>query len=91
MAAPRSKVPLSAPLMPQVVGVADEVHDVGVLEERLAGDAAPVEAEAADAVFFEEDDGLAELRRANGGDVAARAAADDRDIVVSHSLSLDYH
>jgi hypothetical protein len=71
--------------------VADQVDDVGVLEERLAGNATPVEAKAAEPFAFEEDHGLAELGRANGGDVAAGATADDCDIVVSHSLHLDYH
>src|SRR5581483_2492424 len=65
-------------------GVAEEVEHLGVPEQRLAGDAAPVEAEAADALLLDEHDALAELRGADGRDITARPAADDGDVALRH-------
>ena len=50
-------------------------------EERLGRDAADVDAGAAEGlVGFDADDGEAELCGADGGDIAAGAAADDDEI-----------
>ena len=58
------------------------VVKLGVAQEALGGDAAPVQAGAAGAVAFDDGDFLAELRGADGSDVPGRAAADDDEIVV---------
>src|SRR6185312_11274958 len=62
------------------LGVLHVVIDLGRAQERLGRDAAPVEADAAE--IFALDNGRleAELRRADGGDVAAGAGADDDDV-----------
>jgi hypothetical protein len=53
----------------------------GHVEERLRGDAAHVEADAAEhGVALDEGDPLAEVRRAEGGGVAAGAGAEDDDV-----------
>src|SRR5205823_420438 len=69
---------------PVGLGVADEVDDLGVPEQRLARDAAPIEAETANALLLDQDVALAGLRGADGGDVTTGTAADDRDVVLSH-------
>ena len=57
--------------------------DVGVLEERFGGDAAAVQARAAEERIFLDDGHLhAELPGADAGDIAARTAADDDDVVL---------
>ena len=53
--------------------VGQHVGKLGVLEQRLGGDAADVEAHPAPVLVLHDGDGLAELSRADGGDVAARA------------------
>ena len=54
----------------------------GGMQQRLGGDAADVEAGAAKGRFFLDDgDCEAELRRADGADIAAGAGADDDEIV----------
>jgi hypothetical protein len=58
-----------------------ELIVLGGAEEGLRGDAADVDAGAAEGlVEFDADDGEAELRGADGGDVAPRTAADDADV-----------
>ena len=52
-------------------------------DQRLGGDAAPVQAGAAELFLFDDGDGRAELRGADGGGIAARAGADDYDVKVS--------
>ena len=68
----------------ELLGAAEEADDLGVVEERLGGDAAPVEADAADAVLLDEGSLQAELGRPDRGDVAAGPAADDSHVVVCH-------
>jgi hypothetical protein len=58
---------------------------VARLEHRLSGDAAPVEAGAADLRLLNQRDTLPELRRSEGGGVAARSAAEYEEIVVGHA------
>ena len=54
-------------------------------EERLARDAADVETGAAEFLVFFDDGGLeSELGGADGGDIAARAGADDDDVEFIH-------
>ena len=74
-----------APLLP----VLRDLERVGVLEQRLGRDAAPVEAGAAEHRRALDDGGLQpELRGADRGDVAAGARADDDHVVfVRHYLS----
>src|SRR6185312_5514383 len=57
-------------------------------QQRLGRDAAPVEADAAEVFALHESGFHAELRRADGGDVAARAAAqhDEVEALVRHWL-----
>ena len=58
-----------------------ELVVLGRVEERLGRDAADVDAGAAERlVHLDADGGEAELRGADGGDVAARSAADDHDV-----------
>ena len=73
--------------MPYVSASRTRFDDLGVPEQRLAGDAAPVQAEAADALLLDQHDALAELRGADRGDVAAGPAADDGDVVLSHECT----
>ena len=70
-------------------GMARLLEHFGGVQQRLRGDAADVEAGAAEGRRFLDDrDLLAELRRAYRADIAAGAAADD-DCVVGHlDLSL---
>jgi dihydrolipoamide dehydrogenase len=57
-------------------------RELGVLEQRLGRDAADVEAHAAPVLLLDDGGGLAELRRADGGDVAAGACTENEDIEV---------
>ena len=57
-------------------------NECGRVEQRLGGDAADVEAGAAEGLALLDDGSLqAELRRPDGADIAARAGADDDEIV----------
>jgi len=57
--------------------------DVGVLEKGLRGDAAAVETRAAEeGILLDDGDLEAELARADAGDVSARTASDDDDVVL---------
>ena len=64
----------------ELVEMMQQVIDLGRTEQRLGGDAAPVEADAAEMFAFDHGRRHAELGGADGGDVAARAAADDDDV-----------
>ena len=60
----------------------EEADDLGVAEDGLGGDAAPVEADAAEGVALDDDGCEAELGGADGGDVAAGPRADDGELVL---------
>jgi hypothetical protein len=60
-----------------------QIH-VGVLDERLRGNAAPVETGPAGAVVLDAGDFLAELGGADGADIAGGSAADDDKVVGGH-------
>jgi len=62
------------------------VEQLGVLEQRLGGNAAVIIAGAAGAVLVDTGDFLAELRCLDGSDVAGRTGADDDKIVVGHKI-----
>src|SRR6056297_2162091 len=68
------------------------VQLVGGVQQRLGGDAADVEAGAAKGFSALDAGGFqAELRAADGGDIAAGAGADDDDVIVCHgSVSFDF-
>jgi hypothetical protein len=74
-------VPLS--LRPQKSAFWSFLHELGVGEEGLRGDAAPVEADAAELGALDAGDVVAELGGADGADVAGGAAADDDEIEVT--------
>ena len=61
-----------------------QVKQFGVAKEGLRGDATPVQASAAGAFLFNARDLFAQLRRADGGDVARRAATDHNQVIRSH-------
>ena len=74
-------------LQAKVAGVVlDRLIDLGVFEERLGGDATPVQASAAGAVHFDHRHFFAELPRANCRDIASRPAAHHNHIVFSHNF-----
>ena len=55
----------------------DDLESVGVLEQRLRGDATPQQARPAERLLFlDHGDGQAELRGADGGNIPAGARAD---------------
>ena len=56
--------------------------ELGVAQQRLGGDAADVEADAAPVLLLDDRGRQAELGRADGGDVPARAGAQHDDIEV---------
>ena len=56
--------------------------ECAVFEQGLGGDAAPVEAGAAEVFLFDAEDAFLELPRADGGGVTGGAAADDDDVVL---------
>ncbi len=62
--------------------------DLGRAQQRLGRDAAPVEADAAQMLALDDGRLEAELRRADGCDVAAGSAADDQDVIkgICHDL-----
>src|SRR5206468_8926434 len=74
-------VPLEAAQAdPDLGGAAEERDDLRVPQQRLGGDAAPVQAHAAGPVVLHDADGETELGAADRGDVAAGAGPDDRDV-----------
>ena len=70
----------------EFLGVLEIVVNVGVVQENLRGDAAHVQAGAAEKRVLFDDGGLqSPLPGANRGDVAARSAADDHEIIFSQA------
>ena len=68
---------------PEFFRPVDLLVDFGVLQQGLGGDAASMRAGATDERILLDDRHLhAELTGANSGDVSARAAADDHDVVL---------
>ena len=65
---------------PEVGGPLEELEDLGVPEQRLGGDAPPVQADAPRPVLLDHGRLQPELRRANGRHVAAGARAHDDDV-----------
>src|SRR5271170_7220038 len=63
------------------------MENLGGAEQRLGRDAAPVETDAAEIIALDDGGLEAELRGADGADIAARARADDDDVEIrlSHS------
>ncbi len=74
---------------PELGRVPHRPVELGGAEQRLGGDAAPVEADAAEMLALDDRGLHAELRRADGGDIAAGAGADDGEIEarVSHGVA----
>ena len=72
----------------QVGLVVEGVREVGVLEERLRGDAPDVQAHTAPVLLFDDGDREAELSASDGRDVTAGAGAENDDVVVRHASSL---
>ena len=67
-------------------GAFEVIVNVGVVQENFGGDAAYVQASAAEErIFFDDGDFQAPLRGANAGDVSAGSAADYYDIVFSQT------
>src|SRR5262249_37716150 len=62
------------------LGVLQIVENLGRAQQRLGRNAAPVETDAAEIFPFDNGRLETELRRADGGDVAARPRADDDDV-----------
>ena len=76
----------SAHFEAEFFGALEMIVDIGVVQENFGGDAAHMQASAAEErVFFDDGDFQAPLRGADGGDVSARSAADDHDIVFSQT------
>src|SRR5215470_9211553 len=74
----------------EVLGVVlDQVGDVGAVEQGLAGDAADVDAHAAQLVPFHHCRAEPELGGADGADITAGTAADDDYVVVRHAVCLE--
>ena len=75
-------------LQPIVLGVLHVVEDFRRAQQRLGRDAAPVQADTAEIVALDDGRLETELRRADGGDIAAGAGADDQnvEIRVSHTV-----
>jgi hypothetical protein len=67
-------------------GAFEVIVNIGVVQENFGGDAADVQASAAEkGIFFDDGNFQAPLRSADGGDVSARSTADDHDIVFSQT------
>ena len=67
-------------------GVAECVEHLGVTEQRLAGDASPVEANATQLAVFHHHRAHAELPGANGGDVSARPRTQNQHVVIGQRV-----
>ena len=74
---------------PQVVegeavvgGFVERLQHLGIVDQRLGGDAAPVEADAAQALALDDGRLQPQLRRPNRGHIAARPAADHDYIIL---------
>ena len=64
--------------------MAHQVIKLGIAQQDLGGDAAPIIAGAARPVFLHAGHFFAELRGADGADITRGSAADDDEIVVCH-------
>src|SRR5262249_18503736 len=64
----------------EVRGVTHQVDALGIAQQRLGGDATPVQAHAAGPIVFHRGDREAELGAADRRDVAARSGADHHDV-----------
>ncbi len=65
--------------------VLDQLDQMGVGQERLGGNAAPVQADSAELVALDAQDALLELGGADGAGVSGGTAADHGDVeVVGH-------
>ena len=65
--------------------ILDVLHQLGAVEQAFGGDAADIQAGAAQVLPFDEGHLGAQLGRPDGGHIAARAAADDNDLHSSFS------
>src|SRR3546814_10821720 len=66
------------------------MEDLGRAQQRLGGDAPPVEADAAQILTLDDRGLQAELRRADRRDIAAGARAENNDVVsVNHDILLE--
>ena len=63
------------------VQVPDERFHLGAFQQGLGRNTTPVEARAPGPFHFHADDFLAQLRRADGADIAGRTAADNHEII----------
>ena len=66
-----------------VLGVLHVMENLGRAQQRLGRNAAPVEADAAEIIALDDGRLEAELRGADGGDIAAGAGADDQDVEIA--------
>src|SRR2546427_134079 len=64
----------------ELLGLAQQLGDVGRMQQRLGGDAADVHAYSAQLLFLDQRGRQAQLRSPDGGDVARRAAAQDQHV-----------
>src|ERR1017187_5725102 len=64
---------------PEGVGMADVMEQVGRGDQRLGGNATPIEARAAELFFLDNGGGCAQLRRADRRRVTPQSRADDYD------------
>ena len=60
------------------------VGDLGGVEQRLGRDAAPVEANTAEILTFNNRDFQPKLRRADGGNIATGAGTENDEVVIRH-------
>jgi len=65
-----------------ILGVLDVFEHVGALEQRLGGDASPIQADAAQGFTFDDGGLQTELGGADGGYITTGAAAEYHDIVL---------
>ena len=80
---------VASPLIAERLAVVlDQLDEVGVGQQGLGRDAAPVQADAAELVALDAEDSLAELRGADRPRVARRTAADHHDVVVVGHVDL---
>src|SRR3546814_16863077 len=74
---------------PVILGVVHIMEDLGRAQQRLGGDAPPVEADAAQILTLDDRGLQAELRRAARRDIAAGARAENNDVIsVNHDILL---
>ena len=66
--------------------VSQELIDLRVLEQRLGGNAAPVEAGAARAIHFHAGYLLPKLPRANRSHISGWSAANNNQIIIGHNI-----